>query len=216
MKTEFVFDLDDTLYAERDYARSALSFAAGLFEQKFGITDALAPLWARFEGGAADPLGDVLGAYSLPIEAKAVIKKNMQAHIPEISLRNEAKTVLDALRSSGRGFSIVTDGRSVTQRAKIQALGCTDAKLISISEEVGIPKTDVRRFTAIEMELAAQSYCYVGDNPSKDFVAPNELGWHTVMLLDSGVNIHKHGLHLDKIYLAKQSVKSLLELELDA
>ena len=28
------------------------------------------------------------------------------------------------------------------------------------------------------------------DNPQKDFIAPNRLGWATIGLLDSGSNIH--------------------------
>ncbi len=34
-------------------------------------------------------------------------------------------------------------------------------------------------------------YCYVGDNLSKDFVAPNQLGWDSICLIDHGNNIFK-------------------------
>ena len=29
-------------------------------------------------------------------------------------------------------------------------------------------------------EVGAEEYWYVGDNPAKDFVAPNSLGWKTI------------------------------------
>ena len=34
-------------------------------------------------------------------------------------------------------------------------------------------------------------FTYVGDNPDKDFIAPNILGWKTICLKDYGRNIHK-------------------------
>ena len=33
-------------------------------------------------------------------------------------------------------------------------------------------------------------YFYIGDNPQKDFITPNELGWTTIGLMDNGQNIH--------------------------
>ena len=37
-------------------------------------------------------------------------------------------------------------------------------------------------------------YVYVGDNPRKDFLAPNSLGWFTVGIRSSGRNIHPQEL----------------------
>ena len=34
------------------------------------------------------------------------------------------------------------------------------------------------------------TYCYIGDNPTKDFIAPNILGWTSYCLLNKGWNIH--------------------------
>ena len=39
-------------------------------------------------------------------------------------------------------------------------------------------------------DMPANRYVYVGDNPVKDFVAPNELGWMTVGLKAGVRNIH--------------------------
>ena len=35
------------------------------------------------------------------------------------------------------------------------------------------------------------NFYYIGDNVVKDFIAPNQLGWTTICLLDNGQNIHK-------------------------
>ena len=38
---------------------------------------------------------------------------------------------------------------------------------------------------------SGMNYVYIGDNPHKDFITPNKLGWTTICLLDRGQNIHK-------------------------
>jgi putative hydrolase of the HAD superfamily len=84
---------------------------------------------------------------------------------------------------------ILTDGRSITQRLKLHALGLSHLKAY-ISEEWASEKPDDRRFRQIMVDFQAASYVYVADNPRKDFVAPNLLDWLTVGLRASGKSIH--------------------------
>jgi putative hydrolase of the HAD superfamily len=41
-----------------------------------------------------------------------------------------------------------------------------------------------------------ECFAYVADNPMKDFVWPNRLGWTTVQLLDNGRNVHSQTIQL--------------------
>ena len=55
-------------------------------------------------------------------------------------------------------------------------------------------------------------YVYVGDNPVKDFLAPNKLGWMTVCLLDNGQNIHLQDFTLSVEFLPQRKIKDITEL----
>jgi putative hydrolase of the HAD superfamily len=209
---EFIFDLDDTLYAEIDYAHSALKFVGNLIASQFKIADAPDRLLCAFTEGQPDALGQFWETEKLPTPLKTEFLTAMREHQPDIKLHKDAKLLLNALRMKGYGFSIVTDGRSTTQRAKIAALNCLDAKFISISEEVGIEKTDTRRFLALEERLPNTHYCYIGDNPKKDFFAPNQLGWLTVLRLGNHRNIHSQEIPKTPGFAPQTSVASLEEL----
>lgn len=212
ISTEYVFDLDDTLYRERDYSTSALTFAGLLIAELFGLSDAGNQLLALLDDRAPMPIDRYWEKVLLPDVAKGQIISAMNAHIPDISLYPDAERVLAKLRQSKCGFGVVTDGRSVTQRAKLRALDCLDAKHISISEEAGLPKTDVRRFQDFASRFPASRYVYVGDNPTKDFLAPNQLGWHTVMLSNRGDNIHLQDQIIAPSFAAERTIASLDEL----
>jgi putative hydrolase of the HAD superfamily len=209
---EFVFDLDDTLYRERNYVYSALNFIAHVVETLYNVHDCAPQLVRWFEDGQADPIGTLWDNEQLPPSSKKDVVAAMRAHLPSIALDMEAEIVLNRLRISGAGFSIVTDGRSVTQRAKLAALGCLDAKFISISEEVGLAKIDLSRFRDVERRCPAQRYVYIGDNPSKDFIVPNKLGWVTVMIANDGTNIHRQSFETLDANAPLHVVKSLEEV----
>ncbi len=187
----WVFDLDDTLYAEADYVRSAFACAGDLVARLYGVQHAAARLMAMKQAGQADPIAALWAEAGLPSAGRAGVIAAMRAHVPDIRLRPGAKDVLDRLRKSGRGFGVMTDGRSVTQRAKLAALQCLDAGLIMISQESGFEKPDARCYQAFEAHAPGARFGYVGDNPRKDFVGAHAAGWETVMLADDGGHIHR-------------------------
>ena len=110
-------------------------------------------------------------------------------------------------------MGIITDGRSVTQRNKIEALGLEDTfDDIIISEEFGSSKPSEENYLYFEKKYGNSNFTYIGDNTVKDFVTPNSLGWNTLCLLDDGNNIHKQNLDLNPDYLAKKNFSSFKEL----
>lgn len=207
-----VFDLDDTLYSERTYSHSALSVVGDEMARRFSIPNPGSTLIRAFEEREVDAIGACLLDHGLPAEAKDGLLAVMRDHRPSIQLRDDAARLIDSLRRSGRGYAILTDGRAVTQRQKIAALGCEDATYISISEECGWSKGDESRWIALENAIGARGFCYVGDNPAKDFMIPNLRGWDTVMLKSSGYNIHPQDYPMDVRYHPRRTVVSLDEL----
>lgn len=203
----FVFDLDDTLYPERDYVRSCFRWIA----PQLGGNAAFDELWRRFEAGERDPIGALAAVRGLEAGEKATLVEEMRAHLPDIRLDDGASALLAALRSDARRFSIVTNGRSVTQRRKIAALGLDDALTIVISEEFGAAKPDTALFRAVERAHPALRHIFVGDNPAIDFEGPNALGWQTAMLVRSD-GVRRERPSLSPAQQAALTVQSLAEL----
>jgi putative hydrolase of the HAD superfamily len=208
----WIFDLDDTLYAEHDYVHSALCFVGKEVEKLYGRSSFAAQALMLNAQGHPDPIAQTWSQYSLPEGERSAMIAAMRAHPPTITLSCGAQSVLAQLRQHGRPYAIVTDGRSVTQRAKIAALECTDAAFVSISEEVGLSKLDPARFATVTAVFPPGQCCYVGDNPAKDFFVPRQLGWKTIMLDHHGKGVHSQRLPDDPAYHPDRIVTDLLEL----
>jgi putative hydrolase of the HAD superfamily len=132
-------------------------------------------------------------------------------HYP-IYPENSCKSFLSQLKAAGCILGLVTDGYSITQRNKLKALGIEDAfDLIVISEEFGSAKPSAANFEIFHQFNSAQYY-YIADNPSKDFVSPNALGWQTICLVDAGNNIHKQDFTKESLYLPRKKINKLDEL----
>jgi putative hydrolase of the HAD superfamily len=96
---------------------------------------------------------------------------------------------LEILSKRARALVILTDGRSVTQRLKLRALGLAHLP-VYISEEFVSEKPEALRFERIMRDFPAHAYVYVADNPAKDFLAPNALAWKTVGVRGDARNVH--------------------------
>ena len=189
------FDLDDTLYKERDFLASGRRAVTRKFAASLGLKpEELYDLMMV----AADPFDCLVersgGTISIP-----QILDTYRNHLPEIALDRSTEYVLKTLKDRGEQLAIITDGRAVTQRNKIAALGLerfVDSEAIIVSEEIGAEKTSPLPFQILMQRFpAAAPFTYVGDNPAKDFIHPRQLGWRTVMLADTHcLNIHPQHL----------------------
>ena len=211
------FDLDDTLYKEIDYLKSAYREIAGYAaEHCHGCSAPVSVLahkayevmLAAYREGdnAFEALNRFLGL-NLPASDYLYIYRN---HKPKIALSEDVVRMLDTLKVKGVRIGLITDGHSVQQRNKIEALGLSrwmnDEDMV-ISEEFGSEKPALANYTYfMERYPECHDFTYVGDNLKKDFIAPNALGWLTVCLKDDGRNIHKQ----DFMYLAEEAVPKRL------
>ena len=127
---------------------------------------------------------------------------------PHISL-DEMLECLSYLSSFSLA-AILTDGRSITQRLT-KSLGLSSFP--AIFDDYSDTKPSPLRYEFIMKDFPAQAYFYIADNPKKDFLAPNHLGWQTVGLLGSAFNIHSQDVsHLNPDYLPSFWINSLLDL----
>lgn len=175
-----IFDLDDTLYSEKQYVRSGYKAVAKLLGD-----EALADrLWTYFENGkpAIDELLNELGCMGRKEECLEAYREQ----IPEITLYDGVVDLILELKSKGIKVGIITDGRVSGQKRKLQALGLD--KLIDdiiITDELGgtrfrKPCDIAFRIMQRRWGLPFEQMVYVGDNAGKDFQAPKQLGMRSV------------------------------------
>lgn len=171
-----IFDLDDTLYNENQYIKSGYK-AVGEY---LGISGAADELWKCFENNepAIDTYLNKIGHMDKKVECLEVYRD----HKPEITLNDGVAQMLEKLRSKGIKIGIITDGRPTGQRNKIEALGL-EAMVddIIVTDELGgeqfrKPCDIAFRIMQTKWRLPVSQIMYVGDNASKDFQAPKQLG----------------------------------------
>ena len=171
-----IFDLDDTLYSEKQYVRSGYKKIA----EYLGREDATDKLWRYFESGK-----QAIDAYLTEIgeeDKKAECLKIYRAQMPDIALYDGVVEMIEGLKAKGIKVGIITDGRPEGQKNKIKALGLD--KLIEeiiITDELGgiqfrKPCDIAFRIMQNRWRLPYEQIVYVGDNPNKDFQACRQLG----------------------------------------
>jgi putative hydrolase of the HAD superfamily len=209
MKNNYVvFDLDDTLYSEIDFLKSAYNYIAthidplnagnlyskmlSLYNDKQNVFKFLSEIYPEYN------VGILLDLY--------------RNHIPNINLKKGAVDLLNQCVLKGCKLGLLTDGRSITQRNKIRQLSIEHFfDNIIISEEFGSEKPSLKNFETF-MKNVDFNYFYVADNTRKDFIGPNMLGWKTICLLDDGYNINKQCFSLPAEFLPQITISGLNEL----
>jgi putative hydrolase of the HAD superfamily len=185
-----VFDLDDTLYSEMDYVLSGYKFLSGLIEKLY-LKNTYKTFLEASKRNETDVFSYVIGKHKLPETLKHHLILAYRYHVPTIQLNAGAITILEKLKSKNIPIYLITDGRGITQRLKITSLGVeTFFEKIFISEEVGVGKPEPDSFIAIKKMHPNQSIVYVADNPKKDFISPNELGWSSIGILNKATRVH--------------------------
>lgn len=212
------FDLDDTLYKEKDFLESGRNAVAEAIAAAKGL-DASTLRRVMAEGADAfDALLGFLATKGISDYTIAGVLDIYRSHKPDIRLDADAEATLTELHRRGTDIALITDGRSVTQRNKIEALGLYRffaPDRIHISGETGADKhTPLAYMNVANTAPAPRRLVYVGDNPAKDFVNANLAGWTTVMLRDSRrINIHQQNLrNVPSIYRPRIVIDRLTEI----
>lgn len=196
--TFFVFDLDDTLYHEIDFLKSGYRYIASLLspENPEGLYAQMLDLY-RQKQNVFDWLVDKYQEHR-PGTTKTWLLQQYREHIPSIQLHPAAKNFLQNLRLHNVPLGLITDGRSITQRNKIAALGLskyfTD---VVISEEFGSEKPDERNFIHFQNQHPGSNFYFFADNTNKDFIVPLKLGWRTFCVKNAGNHIHPQAFDSD-------------------
>ena len=190
MKLGVVFDMDDTLYFERDYVRSGFRAVAAAVAGEVSESDAFTLLWGHFEAGTRGTTFDELFARYPELASSYAISDLValyREHAPTIDLLPEMKALLLELRAKNVPLGVITDGPHVSQRAKADALDVeryVDRVILTDTWGRDFWKPHPKAFEEASetLGLPPENLVYVGDNPGKDFHAPAQLGWQSVRL----------------------------------
>ncbi len=173
-----IFDLDDTLYSEKEYVKSGYRKIA----EWLGKPEIEDQLWSAFQrGGKA--MDEVLKE-----EDRAEALRIYRFQQPDIHLYSGVKELLERLKRNKK-VGIITDGRPEGQRAKLKALGIVVHEVI-ITDELG--GVEYRKPCTAAFEKMRQTFdvpfdkmIYIGDNIKKDFIAPEKLGMQWIWFNNS-------------------------------
>lgn len=201
-----IFDLDDTLYPEKEYVKSGYkAVALKLGDEK--IADAL---WGEFEAGHP-AIDEVLKRIGREDEIEKCVRVYRE-HKPDIHLYDGVSELIRTLQSRGIRVGIITDGRPNGQRNKIEALGLERLDHIITDELGGVqfrkPCDIAFRIMAGRWGMDCESIVYIGDNAGKDFQAPRQLGMQSIWFrngdgLYSKKQVNFEGIAIDDLSVVK-------------
>lgn len=185
-----VFDLDDTLYLQKDFKISGFHAVANWLEdrgygRRHDITDMLLAILEHHGPSYPYMFDRLVEQASLP---KILVSDLVQVfihHQPAIELFSGVRELLSCLRPNFK-LGILTDGQISVQQAKVRALGLEPfVDRILYSNLLGLSKPATQLFTWFEEQFAlpGNNIAYVADNPSKDFIGAHQRGWTTIRVL---------------------------------
>ena len=185
-----VFDLDDTLYPERQYVRSGYGAVARELRRRLGREERFEEwLWQRFCTGRGDRALDALVeqfGLGLSDEQIGELVQVYRTHGPDIRPYPGVIELLERLREHFR-LGLLSDGFLPAQRLKLEALGIErHFHAVVFTESIGRdawkPSPAGFELARDKLRVAHEACAYVSDNAAKDFIAPNALGWLTVQI----------------------------------
>jgi len=214
-----VFDLDDTLFPESEFALSGYRAVHEWQLPRFGIKSFLDDALEIYASADRNRLFNrVLEKNGFPGDAEVIreMVKHFREHLPTLSLYEDAEWILNHYKSQRKNLAIITDGFAISQQNKVQALKLEPyfQRIIYTDALGGRPfwKPNPAAFQMVMQEFKGdpREFVYIADNPLKDFLAPKSLGWHTVHIVrESGVY---KGVDVPESHLADRTVRSLREL----
>jgi len=175
------FDLDGTLFDDRQYVRAGLRHAGAHLETRAGVDLSDELIDAYFERGITEGTFDtVLDEQGLSQEHVSELVDAYHANEGDLEPFDGVERVLEEL-TAAYDLGLITGGRN--GRDKLRRLGFEeyfDAVLVTSGRSYS--KRDPDPFESILDELGAEptAAAYVGDRPDLDFPQPNRLGMLTI------------------------------------
>jgi len=188
-----VFDLDDTLYLERDFVKSGFQAVSQWLADhcKLDGDKAFDILWAMFcEGHRGDLFDKLVETFTVTDFNIGDLIAVYRQHTPNIAPFKGIIPLLKCLRKNNK-LGLLSDGFLEVQKKKLDALGLAGYfDEVVFSDELGRDcwKPSTIPFEMIIQQLNVQpcEAVYIADNPEKDFKGPNKLGMDSIRIRIEG------------------------------
>lgn len=182
-----LFDLDDTLYLERDYVYSGYKVVANFIGEKYNLLsdDLYFKMIELSKESYSNVFNRLFNFYDIKIdnnELKKIIGiyKN---HFPNIKLCKDSEKAINILLEKGIRLGLITDGDSIQQKNKINALKIEKYfEKIIITDELA-PNREFWKPNKKAFEIMVDFFkeeprnmLYIGDNLNKDPFGALEVG----------------------------------------
>lgn len=185
-----VFDLDDTLYSQKEFKLSGFMAVDDWLHRNRGVPEGLSRrellvILEKQGPSYGKMFNELVSALDLPESVIGELVEAFRRHKPAIRMFDGTREMLGLLRANFK-VGVLTDGLESVQRNKAEALGLAqnvDDLLLSDSLGLVKPAPELFKWFEEKWELAGSQLTYVGDNPAKDFVGARKRGWLTVRVL---------------------------------
>lgn len=219
MTKVIAFDLDDTLYPEKEYVFSGFKAVSELVKRRLDIEDFYPELVKTFNGGERKKTFDTT-LRRLGIESDEALIQDLvdcyRVHFPDINPYADVVPTLRHLHLTEKyHLALITDGNLQAQKNKVRALniGQFFEKIIytdQYGKEYWKPSSSPFQLVMKYFSAEGDECVYIGDNMEKDFIGPNRLGWLTVQIKrEEGQYVNSIGNDNHKPQVRIDSLKSL-------
>ncbi|MBE6068675.1 MAG: HAD family hydrolase [Clostridium lundense] len=219
-----IFDLDDTLYNEREFVYGAFSEVCKYISIKFNKDYErlhIEVIRILNEQGRGKIFNLLCDKYNINEDINKLVEIYRAAK-PDLQLYEDALHALRKYKGNSMdnidtyNIGLITDGKASVQWNKIKSLKLEQhIDKIIVTDDFGIDFWKPNEFAYREMmkyfNSSAEQCVYIGDNPHKDFIGPRRIGMYTVRVIRE-IGDHMNTF-LDKEHEADFTIKKLDELE---
>ncbi|MFR9018581.1 MAG: HAD family hydrolase [Fusobacterium sp.] len=215
-----VFDLDDTLYFEKDYVKSGYKIISKYLNQKYGLNEKVIykEMLFLFYKSPKNIFNRILDKYNISYSNEDI--QNMitlyRNHKPKIKLSKDVRETLIFLLKKDYRLGIITDGFKEAQRKKIQVLHLEKYfEKIIVTDELGENreywKPHEKSYILMKeyFNVEFNEMIYIGDNISKDFIAPIKLGILPIQIINKKNVYQEKSAKITKV----KSINEILKLK---
>lgn len=216
-----IFDLDDTLYYEKEYVYNGFKDVCTYLGMKYSknIDELYKMSLEILEQYGRGKIFDILcdkNNFSENISDLVNIYRNCHPHL---QLYKDAEDIIKYAKDNNIKLGIITDGCSKVQWNKIKALNLQNIiEKIIVTNDYGqqYNKPHERAYKDLikYFSIKPEECIYIGDNPKKDFIGARKLKMNTVRIIhekgDHILDIAKEGYEADICIRNLNEIKELI------
>ncbi|WP_405283346.1 HAD family hydrolase [Methanobrevibacter sp.] len=186
-----IFDVDNTLYSEMSYVKSGFIEVSKYLSNKYKL-DCDMIFKKMIDIFDVEGRGKVFNILldDLNLSEKENVLNLVyiyRFHAPNISLYDDVLDTLIHLKEKNYKLGIITDGRALVQKNKIDALNLNEIfDVIILTDALG---SDFWKPSIVPYQIALDlldsnpnESCYIGDDSFKDFLGPKSLNMKSIQV----------------------------------